>query len=120
MRNIEFISYKGKKILIEDFSNVKPGPEFFDGLKQAQSIIASQPPKSVLAVFDVTGCSFNGELLNAMKEFTKANTPYIKAATVIGINGLLEVAQSAIAKFSGRPFHNFKTRDEAMEWLILQ
>jgi hypothetical protein len=55
-----------------------------------------------------------------MKEFTKANTPYIKAAAVVGISGLLEVAMSAVAKFSGRSFISFKTRSEAVEWLLKQ
>jgi hypothetical protein len=117
MDRIQFTTHKGKKILIEDFTNLKAGPEFIVILKTAQGIIASQPPKSVLAVFDATGSSFNNEILNAMKEFTKANTPYIKAATVVGITGLLQVALTAVSKFSGRDFITFPTRNDAMDWL---
>jgi hypothetical protein len=115
---LQFITYKGKKILVEDFTNLKPGAEFMDLIHQAQALIAAQPSKSVLAVFDATGSSFNNENLNAMKEFTKANTPYIKAASVVGITGLLQVALTAVAKFAGRDFISFKTRNEAMDWLV--
>jgi hypothetical protein len=115
---LQFVTYKGKKILVEDFTNLKPGAEFLAQIQNAQALIATQPPKSVLAVFDATGSAFNNESLNAMKEFTKANTPYIKAATVVGITGLLQVALSAISKFSGRDFISFKTRGEAMDWLV--
>jgi hypothetical protein len=114
---LQFVTHKGKKILVEDFTNLKPGPEFVDWIHKAQVLIATQPPKSVLAVFDATGSSFNNEILNTMKAFTKANTPYINAATVVGITGLLQVALSAVAKFAGREFITFKTRNEAMDWL---
>ena len=118
MEKTQFINYKGKKVLVEDFTNLKAGPEFTNFILQAQTIIARQPPKSVLAVFDATGSTFDSNILNNMKEFTKANTPYIKASAVVGINGLLNVALVAVAKFSGRDFVTFKTRNEALDWLI--
>jgi hypothetical protein len=118
MEKVQFITVKDKKILVEDFTGIKPGQEFNDLIKTAHNMIASQPPKSVLAVFDATGASFNMEMLSKMKEFTSSNTPYIKAAAVVGITGLLEVALSTIAKFAGRDFISFKTRQEAIDWLV--
>ena len=120
MERLEFITYKGKAILVEDFTNMKPGEEFMKALDEAARMIHSNPPKSVLAVFDATGAHFNNDILEAMKSFTKGNTPYIKAATVVGITGLLKIALKAISTFSGRDFHDFNTREEAMEWLITQ
>jgi hypothetical protein len=118
MERVQFTTYKGKKILVEDFTNLKAGDEMLAIIKTAQAVIAQQPPKTVLAMFDATGASFNNEVLNAMKKFTKANTPYVKAATVVGINGLLQIALTAVSKFSGRDFISFKTRVEAMDWLV--
>ncbi|PKN99724.1 MAG: hypothetical protein CVU42_06980 [Chloroflexi bacterium HGW-Chloroflexi-4] len=118
MERVQFITYKGKKILVEDFSYLNPGSEFTTTIKKAQGMIASEPKGSVLAVFDATGCSFNSDMLTQMKEFTTANTPFIKKATVVGMNGLLQVALSAVSKFSGRDFTTFKTRDEAMDFLV--
>lgn len=120
MQKAQFITYKDKKILLEDFTRVKPGQEFLDLIEVARGMIAAEPPKSVLALFDATGGTFNVDILSTMKEFTAANTPYIKAAAVVGITGLLEVALSTVSKFSGREFHPFKTRDEALEWLAAQ
>lgn len=117
MERIQFVTHKSKKILVEDFTGLNAGSEFGETLKKAQATIASEPKGSVLAVFDATGCSFNSEMLNQMKEFTTANTPYIKKATVVGITGLLQVALSTISKFSGRDFTTFKTREEAMDFL---
>ena len=117
MGRIQFVIHKDKKILLEDFTNITVGSDFDKTIREAQAVIASQPPKSVLACFDATNCSFNTEMLNKMKKFTKANTPYIKKTTVIGINGLLQVALSAVSKFSGREFNTFNTREEAMDFL---
>lgn len=120
MERIAFSTYKEKNILVEDLSNMSGTPEFFEQIKVAQKIIASQPSKSVLAVFDATNTHYNTEMLSAMKEFTKANTPYIKAAAVVGIEGLLKIALTAVGSASGRPFVTFPDRQSAMEWLIAQ
>lgn len=117
MERVQFIIHKGKKILVEDFSSLNPGSEFTKTIKKAQETIAKEPKESVLAVFDATNCTFNSDMLNQMKVFTTANTPYIKKATVVGMNGLLQVALTTVSKFSGRDFTTFKTRDEALDYL---
>jgi hypothetical protein len=120
MERIQFVTFKGKKILVEDFTKLSPGAEFDQNLQKAQNMIAGEAANSVLALFDATDCSFNTDMLNKMKEFTKANTPFIKKATVVGITGLLQVALSTVSKFSGRDFISYKTREEAMEFLAGQ
>lgn len=120
MSRINFIQYQGKTILVEDFTKMKPCPEFFETIKEAQNTIAGQPPKSVLALLDATDVAFNAEVLSAMKDFVQANTPYIKCAAVVGIHGLLEIAVATLSKVAGRSFHSFSTRQEAMDFLITQ
>ncbi len=118
MKRVQFITYKGKRILLEDFTFMQPGKEYGKLIKETQKMIANEPLKSVLAVFDATGCSFTKESLKQTLDFTKANTPYIKGTTVIGISGLLQIALSAVTDFAGRDFHEFPTREEAMDYLV--
>jgi hypothetical protein len=118
MERINFIQYKGKSILIEDFSGMRPGQEFLDTLQKAQTLIAQQPPKSVLAVLDASNATFNTDILARMKNFVQSNTPHIKCATVVGVTGLLNVALTTLSKTSGREFHSFATRQEALDYLI--
>ena len=120
MERIEFIQYKGNKILLEDISNLGPCEEFNKSISKAKEIIASQSPKSVLALLDATNVHFNSEMISTMTEFVKANTPYIKSATVVGIAGLLKIVLSTLSKVSGRDFHIFPTREDAYEFLIKQ
>ncbi len=120
MERIQFVQYKGKSILIEDFSNLRPGPEFLSLVAQAQKTIAAQSPKSVLALLDATNATYNTEILGAFKNFVQANSPYIKHATVIGITGLLNLALTAVTRAAGRPLHVFPTRQAAMDFLVSQ
>lgn len=117
MERIRFVEHKGKRILLEDFSAVKPGDEFKQTLDQAALTIRSQPPKSVLAVFDATDANFDMESLTALGEFVKKNTPFMKYATVVGITGLLTIALQAVQRVGGRDFKVCSTREEAMDFL---
>ena len=114
---VRFIRYKGKSILLQDFSNMRPGPEFFDAVRAAKAMIASQPPKSVLTLLDATNSVFDAEVLSVLKDFAKANTPFMKSTTVVGITGLKAVGLIAVSRAAGRPIKPFATRDEAMEYL---
>jgi hypothetical protein len=120
MSRISFIEYKGKKLLMEDFSHAAAPEELIAWIDEARKVIASQPEKSVLAVLDATGSRFNNDVLEAMKQFTKANAPYVNHACVVGIDGLLAVALTAVSKFSGRSFKTCANMQEAKDWLVSQ
>ena len=120
MERIHFVQHKGKSILLEDFSGLQPGAEFMETVEAARKLIASQPPNSVLAVLDATNAHYDNEALGALKDFVKANTPYVKRSCVVGITGLLGIAVRTLTSFSGRSFDQFKTREEALDWLAEQ
>lgn len=120
MERVEFIQFQGKQILLEDISHLGPGEDFVNTIESAKKIIRSQPEKSVLALLDASNVHFNSEMLGIISEFAKGNTPYIKSATVVGIEGLLKIVLSTISKAAGRDFHVFPTREEAIDYLIKQ
>ncbi len=115
---VHFFQHKGKSILLEDYSNLSPGPEFLDTLKKAQETIGHQPQKSVLALVDVSNSHFDMESLNAFGKFVKANTPFIKCTVVVGVKGLVEVGLMAVSRLGGRSFETFDTKEEALDYLI--
>jgi hypothetical protein len=117
---VRFMEYKGKSILLQDYSKLHPGQEFLDAVQTAQKMIASRPTQSVLTLVDATGSFFDTELLSTFKDFVKANTPYIKYTAVVGITGLKQVGLMAVSKAAGRPLQTFATREEAMDFLASQ
>lgn len=120
MERVYFVEHKGKKVLIEDFSKLRPGDEFQQAIALAQKTIASQPEKSVLAVLDASGSTFNKDILAQLNSFVQANTPYVRHAAVVGITGILEVALIAITKAARRPFKTCDTIEEAKDWVVAQ
>lgn len=120
MGRIGTVVHKGKTILLQDFAGLRGGQEFQGAIAEAKRYIASQPPGSVLSVFDATGTVYNAETLATIKDFTQHNGPYMKASAVVGIAGILSIALMAVSKFSGRRFQTFPDRAAAMDWLAEQ
>ncbi len=116
MERVRFITHKDRKILYIDFSCCSP-EEMMTYMREAQRIISSQSEGSVLTLTDVTDARYNRQVSAALKEYTNANKPFVKAAAVIGVTGLKEVILNAIILFTRRKFSLFDRIDEAKEWL---
>ncbi len=112
MPGVEFVTYRGKRILYEDFSGLMPA-NLRDYLEKAAKLIRREPPESVLAMVNVTGGVFNVEAANMMKEFAKGNTPYMKCAVIFGLGGLQSILYRTVVAFTGRS--NLIVRDNEQE-----
>jgi hypothetical protein len=53
-----------------------------------------------------------------MKEVAVFDRPYVKRAAFVGAEILPDVFYEALKTFSRREFCKFKTREEAMDWLV--
>jgi hypothetical protein len=118
MPGVRFIDHKGHKILLEDYSEGDPDM-LLKLLDEAQALIAKQPPASVRALVNAKNGRFDRRVSERMKQFVKANTPYIKASAVIGMSGLQAVIYKAIVKFTGRKnLYVFDSEEKAREFLV--
>lgn len=117
MEQVQIIEHKGKKIITMDFTDRN---KIHEGISIAKSIIAGYSPNSALTLTDLTGLVFNSEIIQAFKEFTEHNKPYIKASAIIGVKGIQKVAYDAVMRFSRRNIPIFGTRQEALDWLVEQ
>lgn len=120
MERVAFIEHRGKQVLIEDFSDLRPGDEARSTVEAARLVIETQPAQSVLALVDVTGSRFDADTIALFKDITVRNAPHMKAVAVVGIEGLLHAALLTVSRFSGRTFHTFKDRASALDWLAEQ
>ena len=53
-----------------------------------------------------------------MKEVAVSDRPYVKRSAIVGAEGLPKVFYEALRTFSRREFPRFKTREEALDWLV--
>ena len=114
---IHFISHQGKKILMIDFSNCSP-PEVEKIARAAPETVTAQPRGSALLLADFTGASFNHEALRAMKESAVFHKPYINKSAWVGAENLPPLFERNLKAFSRREFTTFKSREEALTWLL--
>ena len=116
MARVEFIKHNGKELLLLDFSNCKPGDVFLV-IDEAKKTIRSCPENSVLTLTNVTNMRFDDRVTEQLKAFTAHNKPYVRAAAVIGVEGIKKIILNAVMLFSKRKFHVFDNIETAKNWL---
>jgi hypothetical protein len=89
-------------------------------MEEARKIIRAQPEATVLILTDVTEGQYNMDVIENLKEFTKGNTPYVRASAVVGLDGLKKAVYNMVVMFSKRKFPVFKDALSAKDWLITQ
>lgn len=118
--NTRFVDYRGTPILYIDLANVKTEQDAFERISESKQIIASQPTGSLLTLTDSRDSLFSRDVIDALRQYTDHNKPFVKAAALVGVSGLQKLVLSAVAKFSGRTFKIFTNPDDAMAWLARQ
>jgi len=101
MPGCSVITHKGKRIVYMDFANSNQ-EEVMSVIKQAEGVIRSQPPESVLTILDISGSMYNKEIAAAFKEFAAGNKPFIKMTAIVGLEGIKKVLYDAILIFTKR------------------
>lgn len=119
MSKVKPIYHRGRQILFLDFSGCRIN-EFFKTIEEAKKLIREQPQNSVLTLTDVTAARYNSEVVQALKEFTKGNKPFVRAGAVIGIDGLKRIIYNSVMYFSGRNLTAFDDTEKAKDWLVEQ
>ncbi|MDP2807009.1 MAG: hypothetical protein Q8O74_02590 [bacterium] len=120
MTKVEYLMHKGAQILVLDVSNTKSVDENIAAFQEAQKIISKEPPKSVRLLTDVTQAHYTPQAVDALKEFSKASTPYIKASAAIGVSGIKRIIVQSLIKLTGRHIEIFEDREKALDWLAGQ
>lgn len=116
MGDASWIQHRGVTICWIDFAGLQPA-EVLRVIEKARGLIGSQPPDSVRTLTDLTGAHYNDEVSRALKEYTAHNRPYVRAAAVVGVQGLMKILYRAVVLFSGRNLVLFDSLDQAKDWL---
>ncbi|MBP7691949.1 MAG: hypothetical protein KA764_08530 [Anaerolineales bacterium] len=119
MDRYQFITVRGRRILHINLAGIK-ADEAAAAIETGKKMVSQEPKGSVLTLTDITQGQFNVTVIRALQGFTQFNRPYVRAAAVIGVDGLRRIALETVEKFSGRNFAVFATRAEAENWLSLQ
>jgi len=112
-----FVKHQGKSILMIDVSNCSAA-DVERIFRTVPDFVTTHPLGSVLALSDFTGASFDAEAIRVIKETAVFDKPFIKKSACTGIERIPEKFYEDVKGFSRRDFPPFRTRAEALTWLV--
>ena len=114
---LQVINHQGKKILLIDFSRLA-GKDFLPLLDDIQKLIAKSPDGSLLTLADFTDAQVDKTVATRMKEVLALDRPHVKRSAWVGTEKLPKVFYENFKTFSQRDFPKFRTREEAIDYLV--
>jgi hypothetical protein len=116
---LSFIKHKGQAVFVIDFSHCT-APEILLLLDQVRLDVTRHAPGSVLTFADFTGAEVDKKVATKIKETLVFDRPYVKKSAWIGTADMPHVFYENFKTFSQRDIPAFKTREEALEWLVVE
>jgi hypothetical protein len=114
---IRFITHQGKQILLVDCTNCS-ADELEKISQLVPSYVTAEPKGSVLLLADFTGAQFDRKVIERLKQNTVFDRPHLKRSAWVGADALPNVFYENLKAFSQRDLPTFKTREEALGWLV--
>jgi len=116
---IRFVDHHGQQILLVDVTNCTPA-EMIEIGRLLPSYVSSEPRGSVLLLADFTGSKFDKSAVETLKQATVFDRPHIKRSAWVGTEGMPKVFYDNLKAFSQRDLPTFRTREEALDWLVAE
>jgi hypothetical protein len=116
---LHFVRHKDHAILVLDLSQCS-AKEVLLLVDMLRATVARQAPGSVLILADFAGAQIDKQVATRVKEVLVLDRPYVKRAAWVGTESLPHVFYEHFKSFSQRELPAFKTREEAMEWLVAE
>lgn len=121
MERTRLIMHNGVQIVLLDYSGLRDIEEGLREIAKTKAFVAGLPKNgSHLTLTDATDTAYDKRVLEAMKDLTAHNKPYVKAAAVVSHSPIHRAAVAMVALFSRRNLTTFDTRAEALAWLVGQ
>jgi hypothetical protein len=114
---LHVVKHKGQSIYVIDFSHCN-GKEMLVLLDLVRADISRHAPGSVLTLADVSGAQIDKKVATRVQEVLVLDRPYVKRSAWVGTESLPRVFYEHFKSFSQRELPTFKTREEAMDWLV--
>ncbi len=115
--HIHFIEHKGKKILLCDFSQAS-AQQMRLLLEHLRITVAQHARESLVTLADFTGAEIDRTVATRIKEVLTLDRPFVKKTAWVGTENIPHALMDGFHTFSQRTIATFKTREEAMDWLV--
>ena len=116
---IHFVEHQGKQILLLDFSNAT-APQMQLLLEYARITVAQHARESLLTLADMTNATVDHTVATRIKEVYTLDRPFVKKSAWVGTDKIPRAFLENFHNFSQRDIVTFKTREEALDWLVTE
>ncbi|MBN2006103.1 MAG: hypothetical protein JXA21_22290 [Anaerolineae bacterium] len=115
--SVEWIEYKGKRILYVDFRGLR-NEGMLENLELEAKMLAETPGK-VLVLGNFEGTRASNAFMDRLKQLGKeVIEDKVARNAVLGVTGLKEILMRAYNAVTGGKARPFATEAEALEWLV--
>jgi hypothetical protein len=114
---LRFVKHKGHAIFLIDVTHCAK-KEMMVLLELIRADIARHAPGSLLTLVDITDAEVDKDVATRIKEVLVLDRPYVKRSAWVGTETVPHIFYEHFKNFSQRELPTFKTREEAMEWLV--
>jgi hypothetical protein len=114
---IHFFEHKGKQILLLDFSHAT-AQQMQLLLEHVRITVAQHARESVVTLADYTGATVDHAVATKIKEVLTLDRPFVRKTAWVGTESIPNAFLESFHNFSQRDIVTFKTREEAMDWLV--
>jgi len=111
------VEHKGHFVYVIDFTHLS-SKEMLLLLDQVRAGIARHAPGSLLTLADFTGAEVDKNVATRIKEVLVLDRPFVKRSAWVGTENLPHIFYEHFKSFSQRELPLFKTRDQAMDFLV--
>ncbi|HEY4763666.1 MAG TPA: hypothetical protein VIH75_08320 [Candidatus Sulfotelmatobacter sp.] len=116
---LHFVKHKGHAILVLNFTHCN-AKQVLLLLDMIRATVARHEPGSLLILADFAGAEINKEVARRAQEVLVLDRPYVKKSAWVGTESLPNVFYEHFKSFSQRELPTFKTREDAMDWLVVE
>ena len=118
---IRFIDNAGQRVILLDFEGMTDVPAGLKVIDEARDFVAKLPADgSHYTLTDVRGTRYDRRIIEAMKELSAHNKPFVRAAAVVSDSAIHRAAVTMIAMVSRRKLEVFETREDALAYLAAE
>ena len=111
---VRFITHLGKQVLSVDLSGCSAA-EVQEVMRGLPDTVTTHPRGSLLILVDYSGAFVDEEGMRVIKETAVFDKPYVKKSASVAAR---KIPSELVEKFSRRELPGFKSREEALAWLV--
>jgi hypothetical protein len=105
-------------IVLQDLTGLTVPSQTLAVIAEASAFMEQQPRGEVLVLTDLSGVTFNQELVDAIKGLAEHHKPWVKASALVGLTPLMRVIYRAVVALTRREIRVCETRGEAVAYLL--